>query len=186
VPGSAFLVLAALAAAAATAQAAEVKPAFVAGYDTGGDEVVAVTFSSGETDSIRANEGFYLGGGVSILNDARNVEFLGTLSVKYQGLHASNGDLTWIRFPLDALVFYRLQSFRLGGGLTYVIHPRLKGSGEASNVDATLDNAAGVVLQGDYLMGRVSLGLRYTLLDYKLGGNTVKSSGLGASFGFTF
>jgi hypothetical protein len=175
-----------MAAAAVTAQAAEVKPAFVAGYDTGGDEVVAVPFSSGETDSIRANEGLYLGGGISVLSDARNVEFLGTLSVKYQGLHASNGDLSWIRFPLDALVFYRMQSFRLGGGLSYVIHPRLKGSGEASNVDARPSNAPGVVLQGDYLMGRVSLGLRYTLLDYKLGGNTVKSNGLGASFGFTF
>ena len=185
-PGRAFFALAALAVAAASARAAEVKPAFVAGYDTGGDEVVAVTFSSGKTDSIRANEGLYLGGGVSILNGARNVEFLGTLSVKYQGLHASNGDLTWIRFPLDALVFYRLQSFRLGGGLTYVIHPRLKGSGEVSNINETLNNAPGVVLQGDYLMGRVSLGLRYTLLDYRVGGNTVKSNGLGASFGFTF
>ena len=185
-PGSAFFALAALAAAAATARAAEVRPAFVAGYDTGGDEIVAVTFSGGETDSIRANEGFYLGGGVSILNDARNVEFLGTLSVKYQGLHASNGDLTWIRFPLDALVFYRLQSFRLGGGLSYVIHPMLKGSGEVSNIDVTLDNAPGVVLQGDYLMGRVGLGLRYTLLDYKQNGNTIKSSGLGLTFGLTF
>ena len=185
-PGLAFFALAALAAAAATAQAAEVRPAFVAGYDTGGDEVVVVTFSSGKTDSIKANEGLYLGGGVSVINDAGNLEFLGTLAFKYQGIHASNGDLTWTRFPLDALIFYRLQSFRFGGGLTYVIHPRLKGSGEVSYIDTTFDNAAGVVLQGDYLMGRVGLGLRYTLLDYKVGGITVKSNGLGASFGFTF
>jgi hypothetical protein len=43
-----------------------------------------------------------------------------------------------------------------------------------------------VVLQADYLMGKVNLGLRATLLDYKVGGNTVKGSGLGVSFGFTF
>ena len=178
--------LAALAAAPAALHAAELKPALVAGYDTGGDEVVAVTFSSGKTDSIKANEGLYLGGGISVINAAGNFEFLGTLSVKYQGVHASNGDISWIRFPLDALFFYRLQSLRFGGGLTYVIHPRLKGSGEASNIDATLDNAAGLVLQGDYLMGRVGLGLRYTLLDYRVGGNTIKSSGLGASFEFAF
>lgn len=178
--------LLALAAAPAASPAAEVRPAFVAGYDTGGDKIVNVTFTSGKTDSIRANEGLYAGGGVSVLNDSKDIEFLGTLSVKYQGLHADNGDVTWIRYPLDALLFYRMQSFRLGGGLTYVINPRLKGSGAASNINVTLDDAAGVVLQADYLMGRVNLGLRATLIDYKAGGSTIKGSGLGVSFGFTF
>jgi len=176
----------ALAAAPVALHAAEVRPAFVAGYDAGGDKIVNVTFTSGKTDSIRANEGLYAGGGVSVLNDSKDIEFLGTLSVKYQGLHADNGDVTWIRYPLDALFFYRMQSFRLGGGLTYVINPRLKGSGAASNINTTLDNAAGVVLQADYLMGKVNLGLRATLLDFKSGGNTIKSNGVGVTFGFTF
>lgn len=178
--------VAALAGAPAASHAAEVRPAFTAGYDTGGDKIVNVTFTSGKTDSIRANEGLYAGGGVSVLNDSKDIEFLGTLAVKYQALHADNGDVTWIRYPLDALLFYRMQSFRLGGGLTYVINPRLKGSGAASNIDVTLDDALGVVLQADYLMGKVNLGLRATLLDYKVGGSTVKGSGLGVSFGFTF
>ena len=178
--------MAALVGAPAASHAAEVRPAFTAGYDTGGDKIVNVTFTSGKTDFIRANEGLYAGGGVSVLNDSKDIEFLGTLSVKYQGLHADNGDVTWIRYPLDALLFYRMQSFRLGGGLTFVINPRLKGSGAASNINTTLDDAAGVLLQADYLMGRVNLGLRATLLDYKAGGSTVKGSGLGVSFGFTF
>ena len=92
----------------------------------------------------------------------------------------------WTRFPLDALVFYRWPSFRLGGGLSYAIHPRLKGSGAASDIDATLDNALGAVVQGDYLVEGFALGLRATLLDYKFGGNTIRSSGVGVSFGFTF
>lgn len=186
IKAASVLVLAACAAVSAASHAAEVKPAFVAGYDTGGDEVVNVTFTNGNKDSLKANEGFYAGGGVSVLNDAKDIEFLGTLSIKYASLHADNGDVTWTRLPLDALLFYRWESFRLGGGLTYVINPKLKGSGVASNINTTLDNAVGVLLQGDYLMGRVALGLRATLLDYKVGGNTVKSSGIGVSFGFTF
>jgi hypothetical protein len=184
--GLAVRLAAALTAAAGTAHAAEVRPVIVAGYDTGGDQIKAVTFQSGENDSIRANEGLYLGGGVSVLNDAGNVEFLGSLSLKYQRIHASNADITWTRIPLDALVFYRMQSFRLGGGLTYVLHPRLKGSGDASSTDTAFPNALGAVLQGDYLLGRVSLGVRYTVLDYKSGGSTVKSNGLGVSFGIAF
>jgi hypothetical protein len=176
----------ALAALATASHAAEVRPVVVAGYDAGGASVISLTYTNGNTDSIRANEGLYAGAGVSVLNGAGNIEFLGTLSVKYMALHADNGDITWLRYPLDALLFYRVPGFRVGGGLTYVIAPRLKGSGEASSIDMKFDDAAGVVLQADYLLERVSLGLRYTILDYKSGGNTIKGSGVGVSFGFTF
>jgi hypothetical protein len=175
-----------LAMLAPASHAAGVRPVVVAGYDAGGDRVASMTFTTGKSDSIRANEGLYLGGGVSVLNAAGNIELLTTLSVKYQGLHADNGDITWTRFPIDALLFYRWPSFRLGGGLTYVVDPRIGGSGVSSNVDATLDNAAGALLQGDYLIDGFALGLRATLLDYKVGGSTVKASGVGVSFGFTF
>ena len=185
-PLSVLLALAALAAAPTFLSAAELKPALVAGYDTGGDDIQVVGFTSGKTDSIRANEGLYLGGGVSVLNDARNLEFLGTLSMKYQAIHASNGDVTWIRFPVDALLFYRMQSFRLGAGLTYAAHARLKGSGDASYIDTSFESGLGAVVQGDYLQGRVALGLRYTALDYRAGGTTFKSNGVGVSFGLTF
>ena len=145
-----------------------------------------MTYTTGKSDSIGANEGLYAGGGVSVRNDAGNIELLATLSVKYQRLHADNGEINWTRYPLDALLFYRWPSFRLGGGLTYVMDPRVKGSGAASNVDTSFDNATGMLLQGDYLLDGFALGLRATLLDYKFAGSTVKASGLGVSFGFTF
>jgi len=166
--------------------ALDVRPAIVAGYDAGGDKIVNISYSSGKTDSIRANEGLRIGGGVSLLNEAGNVEFLGTLSVKYLYLHADNANVTWISLPLDALLFYRRQSFRFGGGLTYAMNPQILGSGAAASVETKLDNALGAVLQGDYLVGPISLGLRYTLLEYTLAGAPVKSNGLGISFGFTF
>jgi hypothetical protein len=163
-----------------------VRPVVVVGYDGGGDQIATVTFTTGKSDSIRANEGLYAGAGVSVLNGAGNIEFLATLSFKYQELRADNGNIRWTRFPLDALLFYRWPSFRLGGGLTYVIDPTLKGSGVSTGVDAAFDNAVGAVVQGDYLLDGFALGLRATLLEYKLGGATFKSSGLGVTFGYTF
>jgi len=181
-----LLALAALAAAPAAARAAEARPVLVGGYDTGGDYIENVTFKDGTPDSIKANEGLYLGGGVSILNDSRNVEFQGTLSYKYQAIHASNGDITWTRFPLDALLFYRWQSFRAGGGATYAMRPRLKGSGVAGDINSGADNALGAVVQADYLVGKVAIGLRYTILEYKSAGGTARSDGLGLTFGLAF
>ncbi len=183
---SSLLVSAALAAAPETSRAAEVRPVLVGGYDTGGAKIAEVPFTSGATDSITANEGLYVGAGVSVLNDDRNIEFLGAVNVKYVGIHASNGNVEWTRVPVDALVFYRMESFRIGAGVTYVISPRLTGSGLASNINASPDNALGGLVQADYLLGKVALGLRYTFLEYKTGGSTSKSDGVGISFGFTF
>lgn len=188
--GRAATVLASIAwlaaAVPAVSHAAEVRPALVAGYDTGGDKIVNVTFTNGQTDSIRANEGLYLGAGVSVLNDDKDLEFLGTVNYKFTSIHASNGDIDWTRIPLDALLFYRMESFRVGAGLTYVMSPKLSGSGVAGGVNTKVDDALGFLVQADYLLGKVALGLRYTALDFKAGGNTVKSSGAGITFGFTF
>jgi hypothetical protein len=178
--------LAALFVVPAVSGAAEIRPVFVAGYDTGGDKLVTVTFTNGDSESIRANEGLYVGGGISVLNDDKNIEFVGTVNYKYQSVSADNGDVTWTRIPIDTLVFYRMQSFRFGGGLTFQLSPKLKGSGAASNINTNVDNAVGLLLQADYLLGKVNIGVRGTLVDFKSGGATAKGNGVGITFGITF
>jgi hypothetical protein len=183
------LVLAVLGAAAlpAATHAADLRGVFVAGFDTGGDKLLTVTFTDGSSDSIRANQGLYAGGGISVLTDSKDIEFQTTLAIKYDGVSASNGDATFTRIPLDALVFYRWEKFRVGAGLTYVMNPKVKTSGiPPTDLNVTLDNAVGGLLQADFLLGRVAIGLRYTALDYKFQGSTIKASGAGLTFGFTF
>ena len=166
--------------------AAEIRPVFVAGYDTGGDKLVTVTFTNGDTESIRANEGLYVGGGISVLNDDKDIQFVGTVNYKYQSVSADNGDITWTRIPIDTLLFYRWQKVRVGGGLTFQLSPKLKGSGAAGNINTNVDNAVGLLLQADYLLGKVNIGLRGTLVDFKSGGATAKGNGVGITFGITF
>jgi len=167
--------------------AADVRPVFRAGYDTGGDTIVTAIFTNGSTKSIKANEGLYLGGGASWLSDSKDIETELTANVKYTSITAGNGDITWTRIPLEGLVFYRAPKFRVGGGLTYHLSPKLSGSGVAGGLNVNVDDALGVVLQGDWLITqKMSVGLRYTNLSYKANGVKANSDGVGVTFGMRF
>ncbi|MDH4188935.1 MAG: hypothetical protein OEW21_01845 [Betaproteobacteria bacterium] len=164
---------------------------FKVGADFGGDKLATATFSNGQVQDIRANDGFFIGGGASILNDQRDLEAEISLTVKVDSIKASNGELVWSRTPIDALFFHRIPGARVGGGLTYHLGPELKGSGAAGNIFTKFDNALGVIAQGDYSISEQhQLGLRYTRLTYKTRGVTpqasAKSNGLGLVFSMRF
>ena len=55
--------------------------------------MVSVVFTNGDTEKVRANEGFYLGGGAAILDEARNLEYHVTLAYKFALIDAENGDI---------------------------------------------------------------------------------------------
>jgi hypothetical protein len=160
-----------LALIAAPSYGVDVRPAFKAGLDVGGDTLISVPVSGGnlgDTKKISAGEGLFLGAGASVLSDQKDLELEVTLSYKLSGITAQNGDINWSVLPLDALVFYRLPNFRFGGGLTYHINPTLKGSGVAGGLNANYANALGIVLQGDYMFGeKIKLGLRLVGVKYK-------------------
>ena len=184
VPAMALMLVAAVPAASL---AADVRPVAKLGFDFGGDNLVTAQFSNGSSESIKANELLYLGGGASIITDSKDIEVEVTLSYKFKNISATNGDIKWTRFPLEALVFYRMPKFRLGGGLTYHVGPKLSGSGVVGGLNVKVDDALGVVLQGDYLFTqKASLGLRYTNLSYKANGVSANSNGVGVTFGVRF
>lgn len=150
------------------------------GYDFGGDTLITAHFTDGSTSDIDANDGLFLGAGVSILNDDRNLEAELTANWKYQSIEATNGSITWTRWPIDALFFYRAGSIRAGGGFTYHMSPKLRSSGAAPGTDVDIDSASGGIVQVEYRFGDWgSLGGRYTVLKYDVEGNSKKSNGLG-------
>lgn len=173
----------------AGAHAADVRPMLKAGFDFGGDPLATVQFTDGTVKTIKANEGFYLGGGLSILNEARNLDAEISIAYEFALINPRSGDARWTRVPLEALLFYRRPKFRLGGGLTYQIDPKIHGTGVTTPVDMKFDNAAGLVLQADYLLTeRLAVGLRYTSLELKEsgGGRTFNASGPGISASYRF
>jgi hypothetical protein len=181
----AALVLAA--AIPANSLAEETRAVFKLGYDFGGDTLVT---ADGSTKSIKANEGFFMGVGASIFNDARNVEGEFSVSYKFQTIDANNANLQFTRFPFDALLFYRQYRYRVGGGLTYHVNPKVRGSEAAAGLNANYKDALGAILQGDYLFGpKTAVGLRYTMLEYTAtsGANgTARGDGFGLVFSMRF
>ncbi|HYS58428.1 MAG TPA: hypothetical protein VEM34_09850, partial [Burkholderiales bacterium] len=49
--------------------AADVRPVVRIGFDFGGDKLASATFTNGSTDTIKAGEFIYLGGGLSVITD---------------------------------------------------------------------------------------------------------------------
>ncbi len=175
--------------ATSQAVAAEVKGHAKVGYDTGGDTLVTVVFNNGDRENIKANQGFFFGGGVSIVTQDKAIETEISLTYKVDDITASNGDVTWSRWPLDALVFYRWDKVRVGGGLTDHFSPKLSGGGVVSGLNVSFKTSVGEILQADWrITEKMNLGARYTILDYELKNtNTkIKSNGLGIVFSGSF
>jgi hypothetical protein len=172
------------------ANAAEIRPMVKVGIDTGGDALLTHVFPDGEAETIKGNQGFYAGAGVSVTNFYRDLELEISLSFKYTTAYGNNGEIDWTRYPLDALVFYRWTKWRAGGGLTYHVGPKLKGDGDAAGVSIKFENALGFVLQADYrITDQFTAGVRYTAIDYETSASpavTTKSSGIGITLGMTF
>jgi hypothetical protein len=170
--------------------AADIRPLLKAGFDLGGDTVVTAVFTDGETETIKANEGFYIGGGAALIDAARNFEAHLSLAYKFAVIDARNGDIEWTRFPLEALAFYRFPRVRVGGGLTYHISPRLEGSGVVGGLDVKFKNALGAILQADWrITEKIAAGARYTMLEYDTKGaftSSAKSNGFGLTFSMSF
>jgi hypothetical protein len=183
-----FSVAALFAISASAASAMEVRPLLKAGYDTGGDTLVTVVFTNGDRQDIKSSQGLFFGGGMSIVNAAGTLESELALTYKIDLIHASNGDVTWSRWPIDALVFYRWPQVRLGGGLTYHVSPSLSGSGVASNINLDFKDSLGYIIQGDWrITPRMNLGLRYSSVDYKTNtGPKVNAAGVGLVYSISF
>lgn len=170
---------------AGAVHAADVGGVFKAGLDFGGDTLVTAVFTNGDTDTIKANEGVILGGGIAIFNDTKTVSSEITLNWKYTSISADNGDIEFTRFPVDALLFYNSPKARLGAGVTYHMNPSLEGSGVVGGLNVDFDNALGFIAQAEYRASeKVAFGIRYTKLSYDVTGATgsVDANGVGATF----
>lgn len=166
--------------------ASAAKLALGIGLHGGGDELVRVIYSSGSTSSVRAGQLISLSIGAAF-NVAPNLAGRVTFGYKGDGVTASNGDVSFTRYPVNALLFYQTGNFDIGGGLTYHMSPKLKGTGSASFVNTDFDDATGLLLEGDYYFSGTSyFGVRYTSIDYSVKSSsiTVDGNSIGIVLGF--
>ena len=153
--------------------------------DFGGDSLVGeITYSDGSTAEMNAGRGLMMGAGINAHLNA-DILLQATASLKYQTIpQASNGNLTWIRIPLEVSALYKFDKIRLGGGIAYHLMNNLKGTGVASAYDVDYDNALGFNALAEYMVTpKFSLTARYSVIDYT---STLLGSANGNSFGAGF
>ena len=157
------------------------------GLHFGGDDIVAVTFTNGDTEKIKAGELMSLSVGAgTALSDT--VEGRIMLGLKLDIVTAKNADLTFLRYPVEALALYHAsEKINIGGGLAYHLNPNVSGDGVASNVNINFDNAFGLVLTAEYMLSNGGyLGIKYTGIDYEINGLKVSGNSIGGILGFRF
>ena len=164
------------------------------GLEYGGEKVVEFEYEDGSTPDVTAGGGLLLTvGGMAGLwaRGAHSVDAQLSAGLKYRTIPpASNQEVTWLRFPVEGLLFYRMPSgFRLGAGATVHLRNRIEADGEALSGNVEFKNTPGLVLQAEYIRRNLGFDLRYTALDYEISGNessTVGASSIGVGLSFFF
>ncbi len=160
------------------------------GLDAGGDELAELEYENGNETSINAGQLFSLSGGVIFKTAPTHFPSLETqLTVGYKidTSFASNGDVTWSRYPIELLEFYTVNNWRFGGGFTYHINPKLDGDGIASNINFSFDDAFGYIIEAGYLFRDFFyVDLRYTGIEYSKWNISIDGNSVGVIAGFRF
>lgn len=138
-----------------------------AGIHLGGDELIIEDYSNGGKDSSKAGNLFsFAMGGTKSFSD--NIDVQLSLGIKSDIINSENPEVTWVRYPLNAMVFYRTKAYRIGLGITDHLSPKLNGNGVASNISESYHDAIGALFEVDVKINDTFLwGLRFTNIKYE-------------------
>ncbi len=160
-----------------------------AGLTGGGSTLANVTYTNGDTQTIKAGGLLMFYGGVETrVGDM--VRLQATFGYHIDDTNASNGRVRFSRYPIDVLALYPVgEKVRLGAGAQFVNNPKLKGSGVASGVNQEYDSTVGFILEGEYLFTpALGLKLRGVSEKFKESNTGLKVNGnhFGLLFNFYF
>lgn len=142
-------------------------PMLMLGGGSGGDTLSTFTYPDGSTSELKA--GGVLQTGAVLVVDFTTVPLQLQATASYLGnnMYAANGRVIFNRFPMEVLGFFKIGPVRLGGGLQYVLWPKIDLKSSEKKSSMWFHNALGFVIEGGYLECNI-IGLGTNLC---LGGN---------------
>lgn len=180
----------ALPAAAQTPPPRNVYFALFGGITGGGDELARVRFSDGYTESIDAGGLLHLAAGVVVMLPQTPIAVQATVGWHSDSVNASNGDITFTRYPIELLGFWHATPYwRFGGGARFVNGAEFESDVNGFTDTVRYKDTVGLVLEtGFRVFPGGWLNLRYTDEDYEpesINGLNVVAGGKvsGRSFG---
>ncbi len=154
---------------------------FGLGVDAGGDILGEISYEQMAPEEIRAGDGWGIGGGIRITPEKKSdfQDFSTELTVKmlYSSEDASNGDVSYSRFPVTLMEYYTFSNWTIGAGVSYHLNPSVSGDGFASNANMDLDSKLGKVFELGYLFSRnMSMGLEYADMEYSFHSHNIEAN----------
>ncbi|MBN1208811.1 MAG: hypothetical protein JXB05_28390 [Myxococcaceae bacterium] len=128
-----------------------VHPTLLLGLGTGGETMAEFVYTDGSTKSIKAGGLLQAGAGLIIDFSGIPLQLQSTVSYHFDTLEASNGDASFSRWPVEALGFYKIGDFRLGGGLQYVVAPKAHLALGGSEGSMLFNNNLGFVAEAGWV-----------------------------------
>ena len=138
-----------------------------AGVHLGGNELIIENYSNGANDSAKGGGlfSFAMGGTKSF---TKNIDGQLSIGIRSDIINSGDPEVTWVRYPLNAMLFYRKETYRIGLGLTAHLSPKVEGNGVANNISENYKDAIGGLLEVDFSINKTFLwGLRYTNIKYE-------------------
>jgi hypothetical protein len=158
-------------------------------FDFGGDRLVDVMWTDGESATLRAGQLITFAAGIGYRSNA-SWAIEATLGYKFDKVNGSNGTIEFTRVPVDIIVSWAPGHHRLGGGPTVHLAPTFNcGASGLCDTKVVFDPAFGGVVQYAYLLKSANtgvgldLGVRYSFIWYSGRGIPTQN---GSAFGFFF
>ena len=151
------------------------------GVHFGGDELIYEQYDNGQKDTMKAGELFSFDFG-RLYHISPGWETQLTFGIKSDAKYDQDQEISWVRYPLNGLMFYRASWARFGMGATYHFSPALRGSGHAGTNGEKYHNALGGLMELDFVYSEKFLwGIRLTLIEYesKKDGHVVDGNSIG-------
>lgn len=153
------------------------------GYTFGGSNITTLHYVDGQTQNIKGGGTylFKLGGEVRLRDYPIDIQ--ATVGYHVDNDHASNAEVRYTRWPLEAMVYYRLPTsgFRVGAGLRYVTNTNFSYVFEGTKyADFNFDKNFGYVVEGEYFFFKTaSFSIRYVKepLSIRSAGERYKAKG---------
>jgi len=171
---------------------------FGLGFALGGDDLVYAEFDTGEDTTLSAGNGVIVNLGATVTPLWFGRIGLGAsvdLGIKYAGIEASNGSVSFTRFPVVASAHGLFSvntnwSVLVAGGLHYDLGASLSGDGLFDDLQFDSESALGFMIEaGGYYEERplgIDVTLRYTALEYEFDGRKVDGMSIGLFGTFHF
>ena len=150
--------------------------------------LVTAVLTDGSTEKIKG--GGLISGSLGYETDISESLLLKlSAGIKFDTIMASNSDIFFERFPLEAILFAKGEKVHFGVGVSHHTGVKLTGDVALFVPTVNFDDATGLVVQVDYLLNeRGYLSLKYTAIDYQVSSNSSKLDGssIGVIIGFRF